>query len=362
MAPGRSTVITPFDPGIGSALSLEEVRHPDLPLAVRGYDRGRVDRLLARVADAYALVCEQSQALRERLRSLETEFAAAQGEAQASARAVAELMQRSPTANVQPFERSDPNAVLQSRLERAEAERDQALVDLRQTAQRASELGERLAALENARHAHPQQAEAAPLATDDEAARLLVAAARAADDIRDAARARALRTLQKARELSALVHAQIDRERAALAEVEERRGQAERDAQAILANAHAEAARVSVELEEGRRRGERDAEEIRARARADADRSRAEMSERRAQAEYQAEQILAQARAEAARVVSATEGERHRVRELLTGALASLEAEAEAAGSRGSLVGDLSSRLDLSSGHLDETAEPTAAS
>jgi DivIVA domain-containing protein len=282
----------------------EEVRHPDLPLAMRGYDRERVDRLLARVADAYALVWEQSQALRERLRSLEVEFAAAQGEAEASARAVAELLQRPPAANGELVERGEAFAALESRLDRAEGEREQALADLRRTSQRASELSECLSRLENAQSTLSQTQlpteETLSSVADAEAARLLVAAARAADDVRDAARARALRTLKKARELSALVHAQVEREREELAE----------------------------------------------------------MQERRRQVEHEAEEILAQARAEAAHIVAATDAERQRVRELLTSALASLEAEA--ATSTGNLVGDLSARLDLSSDHLYEATETTA--
>jgi len=389
MAPERPSAYTRFDLSKGT-LSPEEVRHPDLPLALRGYDRERVDRLLARVADAYSLVWEQSQARQERLRSLEAELAAAKGEAEASARAVAELMQRSPT-NGQLSQGVETLAALQSRLERAEAEREQALADLRQMSERASALAERMAALEDEQHAHPPQVEAADSSfTDDEAARLLVAAARAADDVRDAARARALRTLKKARELSALVHAQTEREREELTEMEERRQQGKRETEEILARASAEADRLNVEMDERRRQGEHEAEQIGAQARAEADRLNVEMDERRRQVEHEAEQIraqaraeadrlnvemeerrrqgereaeeiLARARAEADRIVTATEEERQRVRDLLTGALASLEAEAGAAGTRGDLVGDLSSRLDLSSNRPHETTEPTAS-
>ena len=200
MASERSTASP--DPGLG-VLKPEEVRNPDLPLAMRGYDRERVDRLLARVADSYSLVWEQSRALRERLRSLEAEVAAAQAEAEASARAVAELMQRSSSGNGPPSSGVDALAALERRLERAGAERAQALADLQQMSERASELGERLAAIEDEQHAREQlQAATAESAVPDaEAARLLLAAARAADDVRAASRARALRTLNKAREL-----------------------------------------------------------------------------------------------------------------------------------------------------------------
>jgi cell division septum initiation protein DivIVA len=269
---------------------------------MRGYDRERVDRFLARVADAYSLVWGQSQALRERLRSLEAEVAAAQAEAEASARAVAQLTQQTSPGNVPPPSGVEALAALERRLERAESERAQALADLQQMSNRASELGKRVAAIENEPNAREQlQAATAESAVPDaEAARLLLAATRAADDVRAASRTRALRTLTRARELSALVNAQTERERANLAEAEERRRQADSEA----------------------------------------------------------ERIVAQARAEAAAILGAIEDERKRVRELLTGALTSLEAEA--AVPRGNLIGDLAPRLDLSSNRDLETTEPTA--
>jgi F0F1-type ATP synthase membrane subunit b/b' len=77
----------------------------------------------------------------------------------------------------------------------------------------------------------------------------------------------------------------------------------------------------------------------------------AETQERREQIQREADEILIRARAEADRVVAAIEDERNRVRELLTGALASLDGE-RAASSEG-LIADLEFRLH-------ETTEPTA--
>jgi DivIVA domain-containing protein len=309
-------------------LTPDDVRSYDLPLAMRGYDRERVDRLLARVADAYAMSWENSRALRERLRSLEVELVAAQGEAEASARAVAELMQRSPaTEDRQSPQTGEELGALQARLERSEAERERTLEQLRQATVRVSELEGHLAALEEAQRARPQQQDeaggaATPL-SDDEAARLLVAAARAADDVRGAARSRALRTLTKARELAALVQAQTERERAELAEAQQRRGDVERET-----------------------------EEIRRHAREEADRAASEIQQRRAEAAREADEIVARARAEAERTADAMEEERDRVRHLLVGALASIEAEVAKPPS--TLMVDLESRLN------EHTDQPSA--
>lgn len=217
--------------------------------------------------------------------------------------------------------------------------------------------------------------------SDREAARLLVASARAADDVREAARAEALRTLREAREASALVEAQTERERVILAEITERRVQAERDAEELLA----EAGRVEGEMQERRAAAEREAERILAEAmaeadrvlttadaehrvlvereaeavlaeaRADADRIGAELEERRKKLDAEAEEIRVRGR-EADRIVAATETERLRVRELLAGAIASLEVDQQArAHHPESLAGDLASRLHGTT----EPIEPT---
>jgi DivIVA domain-containing protein len=337
-----------------NTLDPAEVTNHGLPVAMRGYDKDRVDRHLARVADAYVLVLRRYTAQQDRLRSLEDELDAAVGEARASAKSVAELMQRSPTTKGQPAQTREPPDELEARLERSETGREQALADLREASERASDLGRRLEAFEDEQRQREQAvAEVAqPAVADGEAATLLVVAARAAEDVRNASRERALRTLTKARERAMQFQVEADRERAALVEMQDRRTQLEREANEILAQARdgMERERAALaEMEERREQLEREAHETLAQARADADRERAalaEMEERREQLGHEADEILAQARADADRVVAAIEEERQRVRELLTGALTSLDVEAKAHPE--GLVGDLSSRLQES--------------
>ena len=54
MAAEQAQVTKPFELGM-SMLRPDEVTSEGLPLARRGYDRGYVDRLLQRTAEAYAL-------------------------------------------------------------------------------------------------------------------------------------------------------------------------------------------------------------------------------------------------------------------------------------------------------------------
>lgn len=247
--------VPPFSPN--ALLSPEDVTNHGLPVAIRGYDRERADRHLARVADAYGFALARASGLQERLRTLEDELNSALAEAQASARAVAELMQSAPATKAeQPSYARSALDELEARLQHSEHEREQGLADLRAAWERASELGERLAALEaeESRRLQLPAVEQQPPVTDAEAAQLLVAAARAAEDVRTAARARALQTLLKARELAALVHADVERESAALAEIQQRRHEVEREANEIRAGAQAEADRVAAELEGERNR------------------------------------------------------------------------------------------------------------
>ncbi len=276
-----------------STLSPENVTSHDLPVALRGYDREHVDRLLARIADAYALTWRQSQSLRERLRTLEDVLAAAEAEAAVSAKTIAELMRRPATAEQQLVRVREAHDELEALLEISESERKQALTDLEQMSERAAELGRRLEAAENERSTLLQQhveRGSLPVA-DGEAVDLLVAAVRAAEDVRVASRARALRTLRRARELSTRVHAETERESAALAELRALREQIEREAT----------------------------------------------------------EMIAAARAEADRSAEATADERHRIRELLSGALAQLDTDVD------SPADGLVAELELP---LRETAEP----
>ena len=101
----------------------------------------------------------------------------------------------------------------------------------------------------------------------------------------------------------------------------------------ILALAHSEADRLAAITDAARlEQVEREANEILARARAEADRvmvaatmAEQRATERREQVEREAEELLVKARAQADRVRASTDEERRRVRNLLTGALASLD-------------------------------------
>ncbi len=313
MASEQTAASKPFELG-DSVLRPDEVTTEGLPLAMRGYERESVDRLVKRVADAYATTLRKNQSQRELIRSLEADLDGAQAEAAASARSVAELMQASARTAGGEGPTSAELRELETRLEGAERERDTAIADLRVATERADALAGQMKSLESDRRVREGTTVGAD-STDGEAARLLLAAVRAAEDVRSASRARALRTLTKARELAALVEAQAERERTALAETQARRTRAEQEAE----ERRAEARRVDAEIEERRRQLEHE------------------------------EEGLAQARAEADHVVLESEEERRRLRELLAGALASLDTEVSAPSD--SLVDDLSTRLH-------ETAEP----
>ena len=120
------------------------------------------------------------------------------------------------------------------------------------------------------------------------------------------------------------LHDEAERERAALGEVLEHREQAEREANETLA-----------QLQEQREQVEQ--------AKREANETLAGLQEQREHAEREANEILAGARAEAERVATSVEDERDRVRELLAGALQSLDADGTP--SPDGLVSDLSSRL-----------------
>lgn len=183
----------------------------------------------------------------------------AEAAAQASAK-VAAFVQRVAQMEIELTRTRAERDELQALLEISENEREQALADLRDLPARAAGLDAQLQAVEaeEAPHEQPVTAPAPrPAAAhggEEEAADLLVAAARAADDVRNASRARALRTLTKARDLAALAHAETERERLELAALQTRRVEAEREAEEILARAHAEAERVVAAIEDERGR------------------------------------------------------------------------------------------------------------
>jgi hypothetical protein len=180
--------------------------------------------------------------------------------------------------------------------------------------------------------------------SDGEAARLLVAAARAAEEVREASRLRALQTLTRARERARELDAETGRQRAVLAEMQQQRERAEREAAELIERARAEADSLLAAMEEERRS---QIENELAALHAETERERvalAALHEQRLQAEREADEIRARARAEAEGVVAAIELERRRVRELLSGAIASLDAGAGAGPDN--LAGDLASRLN----------------
>lgn len=252
-------------------LQPESVTSEGLPVAMRGYDRERVDRLLSRVSEAYLQLWRQRDALRERLATLESDVEAAEGEARVSAKSVAELVQRVSTAENELAETRAARDELTERLQRAEAERRQAVGELRGTAERAAQLEKRVQAFEEALRSRPQivtDRSGAPLpspgsavalasssaASETEAARLLIAAARASDQLREAAREQARDAMKKVRQRAAAVSAETERERIVLVEAQERRRRAEREAEELLARARAEAERVAAALDEERER------------------------------------------------------------------------------------------------------------
>jgi DivIVA domain-containing protein len=276
----------PVEPGM-NVLRPEDITSSDLPVVLRGYDKQYVDRFLQQVSEAYERTCRELTAHRERLRSLEEELAAAEGDVRSSAKSVADAIQRCATAEDQLAQTLASHEELSAALNLSERERKQAIASLREVSERASDLEKKLKALEAAHRARREAAAdvAQPPTVPGEAAELLVAAARAAEDVRNASRRRALITLTRARERAMQLHAEAERERAGIAELRERREREEREA----------------------------------------------------------DEIIARARAEADRVATAAEAERHRMRELLTGALASLEADGPALSD--SLMADLSSDL-----------------
>jgi len=265
-APGPSQAAAEAQPAAATrdpaALRPEELTAEGLPTALRGYDRRRVDWLLLRASEAYAHVVRQRDSLRERSRSLEAEVAAAEGEARVSAASVAELTQRIAAAEDEARRAREARTEAEGRLAAVEGERAQALTDLEAATGRAAELDARVRELEEAERRHVEAAaervvEVAATApadvADEDAAGLLLAAVRAAEELRQSSRARALATLKRARERAVSLEAEVDREQAALAQMQDRRRDAERVASELLAQARAESERVAAERREAER-------------------------------------------------------------------------------------------------------------
>lgn len=247
-------------PDLG-ALRPEDFAVVGVPTVIRGYERRRVEWLLLRASEAYAYVVRQRDAARDRIRSLEADAAAADGEARVSAASVAELTQRLASAEEATRRAVEAREKAEQRLLAVEAENDRTVS-----------------------HADP----------DTEAASILVAAVRTAEELRQSSRARALATLTRARQRAAALAEEVDREERALGEARNRRAEAERVARELLDQARAEAERVAGE------------------------------------------------RREAERLAAEIGDERRRVQALLAGALSALE---PAGGRAAGMLADLSSRL-----------------
>jgi chromosome segregation ATPase len=325
----------------------ESITCEGLPIVMRGYDRERADRLLSRVAEAYGYLVLQRDSLRARISSVEAELAAAEEEARASARSVAELVHRCASVDSELSATRSVRDDLTQRLSRVEAERAQALAELQASAGRAEELERRAHTLEQALRDRleappelPGQASEPAWASrfagsEAEAARLLLEATRASEQLRETAREQMRTALKKARERVALVEGEAEREQARVAEMKERARRAEDAAEKTVSQARAEVERMEARV--------------------------AEMEEWTRRAEGEAEEILARAHAEAAGVASAVSEERDRVRLLLTGALASLDVSSQGASS-GDLVADLAARLQESSAPVQESGAPVQES
>ncbi len=227
-APPRTGAAAPAVPDLG-ALRAEDFTVANVPTVMRGYERRRVEWLLLRASDAYAYVVRQRDTARERIRALEGEVAATESEARVSAASVAELVQQVAAEQETARRAIAARDEAERRLASMEDEHRQALADLQVATDRAS--------------SDP----------DAEAASILVASVRAAEEIRRSSRARALATLARARERATAVAAEMEREQGALADARERRLDAERVAGELLERARAEAERVAMRRSETER-------------------------------------------------------------------------------------------------------------
>jgi len=296
------TPLTPLSPvkdGV-APMTVDDARDPFLPQALRGYDKHEVDRYIARVAEAYKVTLEKNRRLRDQVRTLQADLQAANLDAQASAKAVRELMDQTPAENAAAKQKL---ADLEQRYQEADRDRQRALGEVRELSEKLSaaegraqsalnrvfendstkqkiaelssryqqadrdrrlareqlrEMSEKLAAAEAralsaANRVSGSYVESDP-ASRDKAAQVLIAATVAAADIRDASRSRALRTLTKARALSVRLRAQIEQEQADLRDAEQRRLEVERDVERMIISARAEANRTAAAVKEERER------------------------------------------------------------------------------------------------------------
>ena len=139
---------------------------------------------------------------------------AAEGEARVSAREVAALAQRAATAEDSLEQVRERLAQLELRCQRAETEHKASLVQLQRAQQDAKLLESQLAELRTRRVVDaPPPAPAAPPEVDRDAGEMMLLAARAAEELRAAAREEARVLLKKARERAEEIERTVARER-----------------------------------------------------------------------------------------------------------------------------------------------------
>lgn len=104
-------------------LTPEEIRHLSIPRKVRGYDRAETDRILAEIAEGYALVWRERSDLADeltRVRKVLEDGARRQAEQDEEAK---RLQERLVSQNVEEARRREELQELQGQIERLEAER-----------------------------------------------------------------------------------------------------------------------------------------------------------------------------------------------------------------------------------------------
>jgi DNA repair exonuclease SbcCD ATPase subunit len=286
-----------------------------LPTAMRGYDKGAVERLLARAADGLAQVVRERDRLRGLVDDVNGRADAAEGEARVIAGQLVDLSQRLSAAEEERDAARTRLAELEESLARAESEHGAAVDRLREAHEEADRLKAHIGALEAAGRGAPA-APVVPPPSDAAAAEILVAAVRTAGEIRASARDAAQRVLRKSRGRAAQAESTAERQLQLAAEAREREAKARA---AVEEQRAALAAAVAA----------RDA------------------------AEREAEQIRARARAEAAATLGSVVEERERMRALLAGTL-----EALGTVDGGDIVSDLSDRIaDVQGDGAGQTSE-----
>ena len=389
----------PSDPSVSDYLLRPvDIAGTEFHAAMRGYDRDAVKRFLRRVSESYAAILRQRDQARALADEAADRIAAAEGEAQTSARQHAQLGKRCAQLEADLEHAQTRVAELDARAAdptpEGRASTDPA--ELEQARARIAELEEELS---RTPEATPVDQDRDAPATD--AGEIVVAALRVASELRTAARREAMLALKKARERStamareaelqtrkaaekaeevAQLHAaaaaateELDRARTAQAEAEREAATLRTSSQAELEQLRAAAAAATEELDRARTaqaEAEREAATLRTSTQAEMAELRAaaaaateELDRARtaqAEAEREAELLRARAREEVEHTVASLEAQRERVQALLGNALEDALA-ALRAGDEGSqsMLDDLEARLsatDDAPGGADEPA------